>query len=263
MYQEERLLAILSHLRLHRRISVQEICDRFGVSRDTARRDMVKLEEKGAIVRTRGGAILPTLSKEIFSYEERLRSEPQGKRAIGRMAASLIKDGDYVIFDASTTVQYAAEEMRSQDNVVVTNSIDIAGILAGRERISITLLGGMLNNRHRHVYGTKTVEMLADYQVDKLFLGACGITADGLSNPYEEDGYVKREMIRRADQVILLADHTKFGRKLFHRVSGLEEIDIIITDREPSGEIAEHLRNHQIEVLVVSGGDVHDQADSE
>ncbi|WP_027417069.1 DeoR/GlpR family DNA-binding transcription regulator [Aneurinibacillus terranovensis] len=253
MYQEERLLAILQHIKQHHRVSVQEICHLFGVSRDTARRDIVKLEEQGAIVRTRGGAILPTLTKEINNYKERLLFESTGKRAIGRTAASLIKNGDYIIMDASTTVQFAAEYFCSENNVVVTNSIDIAGILTSKKQVSIHLLGGKLNSEHRHVCGAQTIAMLADYQVDKLFLGACGITAEGLSYPHEEDGNVKREMIKRADQVIVLADHSKFGKKLFYRVASLDDIDLIITDREPDGDIADILHQHEIEMMVVPG----------
>lgn len=73
MFQEERLAAIMEHLRLNKRIEVEEICDLLNVSRDTARRDIIKLEERGSIIRTRGGAILPTLSKEMPTYEQRLQ----------------------------------------------------------------------------------------------------------------------------------------------------------------------------------------------
>lgn len=254
MYQEERLIAIMQYLKQHHRISVQEICDLFGVARDTARRDILKMEEQGLIIRTRGGAILPALTKEINNYKERLQFESEGKRAIGQYAASLIKDGDYVILDASTTVQYAAEYWSTKNNVIVTNSIDIAGIMTNKEQVTIHLLGGRLNQQHRHVVGSQTLAMLGDYQVDKLFLGVGGITVEGLSNPYEEDGFVKREMMKRAEQVIVLADHTKFGKKSFHRVADLDQIDLVITDKEPEGEIAERLQRHEIDVRIVVFG---------
>ena len=82
MYQEERLAAILQYLQDHQRISVQDVVEQFGVSRDTARRDIVKLEEQGEILRTRGGAILPTLSKKSYSYQERMQLDLTGKRRI-------------------------------------------------------------------------------------------------------------------------------------------------------------------------------------
>ncbi|MFC4076800.1 DeoR/GlpR family DNA-binding transcription regulator [Salinithrix halophila] len=249
MYQEERMLAILEHLKKNKRVSVQELCDLFGISRDTARRDLVRLDEEGTIIRTRGGAILPTLNKEVQGYKERLRAEPAVKEEIGRMAASLIRDGDYVIMDASTTVQFAARYLKAKDVVVVTNSIDIADILTEKEGVSIHLLGGLLHKKHRYVYGAATIEKLKEYRVDKVLFGASGITEEGLFFPHDEDGYVIRETIRRADQTVVLADSTKFDRRFFHRVCGLEEIDWIVADRIPTEAIRDVLEEKEIKVM--------------
>ena len=102
MFQEERLFSILEYLKSNKRISVDLICELYEVSRDTARRDMVKFEEQGSIVRTRGGAILPTLSKEVGNYDQRLQEESSSKLTIGKTAAALVQDGDYLMMDAST-----------------------------------------------------------------------------------------------------------------------------------------------------------------
>ncbi|WP_248931144.1 DeoR/GlpR family DNA-binding transcription regulator [Paenibacillus hamazuiensis] len=253
MYQEERIIAILQYMKEHGRISVDTICERFGVSRDTARRDMVKLEEQGSILRTRGGAILPTLSKDIPTYDKRMTDETASKRAIGKLAASLIQDRDFLLMDASTTVWCAAEEMRTEKNVVVTNSIDIASALIAKPGMTVHMLGGQLNAEHRYIFGARTLEMLRDYQVDKLLLGTCAITLDGISTPFEEEGYVMREMMKRSDQVILLADHSKFGKRQFHRVAGFESIDILITDREPDEPLREELQKHQVNIMLTEG----------
>lgn len=197
--------------------------------------------------------MLPRLTKEVFDYNERLLLEPDGKWKIGQIAASMVQDGDYVIFDASTTVQFAAQSLVAQEVTVVTNAIDAASILANKNGIKVHLLGGVLNGKHRFLYGATTLEKLAEYQVDKLFLGACGISPDGISYPDEEDGAVKREMIRHADQVIVLADRTKFRKRLFHKISGLESIDIMITDQEPDAELGRVLRDYDVQVIVVGG----------
>jgi DeoR/GlpR family transcriptional regulator of sugar metabolism len=255
LYQEERLIGIVEYLQKNHRISIENICELFDVSRDTARRDIIKLEEQGHILRTRGGALLPTLSRKVANYSERLHDETttHSKKAIGRLAASLLREGDYLLMDASTTVQSAAEQMRSQEHVVVTNSIDIAGILNQKEGISIHLLGGLLHPEHRFIYGARALDMLGDYHVHKLLMGTCAITEDGITNPYEEEGYITKEMMRRSDQVILLADHTKFGKKHFHRVAGLDRIDILITDLEPDDAMKETLSKHQINIMIAKG----------
>ncbi|KEQ25603.1 DeoR/GlpR family DNA-binding transcription regulator [Paenibacillus tyrfis] len=253
MYQEERLFAILQHMQAHQRISVEEICELFQVSRDTARRDIVKLEEQGKILRTRGGAICPSLNKDISGYRDRLEAESDVKRNIGRLAASLIHSGDYLFMDASTTVLHAAEQLRTDGHVIVTNSIDIAGLLSPKQGSTVHLLGGVVHPHHRFISGARTLEMLRDYQADKLILGTSGLTPEGLTNPFEEEGYVMKEMIRRADQVIVLADHTKFGLRQFYRVAGLDCIDIVITDRPPAEPMSEALRRHHIEILIAEG----------
>ncbi|MCG6197450.1 DeoR/GlpR transcriptional regulator, partial [Anoxybacillus sp. LAT_38] len=118
-----------------------------------------------------------------------------------------MKDGDYLLMDASTTVQFAAECMKTTGHVVITNSFETAALLAGRPGIQVKQLGGDVHAEGRYVYGSRAVEMLADYHVDKLLVGACGITASGLVSTSEEHGFLIKEMMKRADQVIVLADH--------------------------------------------------------
>ncbi|MDR6225126.1 DeoR/GlpR family DNA-binding transcription regulator [Desmospora profundinema] len=250
MYQEERLRKIREYLEQYKRISVQEICDRFGVSRDTARRDLVKLDEQGVILRTRGGALLP--EKEVKSYRERLESAAGEKEAIGREAAGLIRDGEHLILDASTTVQAVAASLTAEDVTVVTNSIDIASVLADRPHVSVRLLGGKLHPKHRYVYGATTVAMLRNYRVDKAFLGASGITPEGVFYPDEEDGQVIRESLQCAGQVIVLADATKFHRRFFYRVCDLGSIDRLVTDQPPPADLQRALEEQEVEIMEVT-----------
>jgi len=252
MYQEERLAAILQYLQKHQRISVQDVVEQYGVSRDTARRDIVKLEEQGEILRTRGGAILPSLNKKSYSYQERMQLDLSGKRSIAKAAARLIKNGDYLLLDASTTVQMAVESAETRDHVIITNSLATALSMAGRDGVLVKLLGGDVHREDQLVYGTRTLENLADYHVDKVLVGACGLTADGLVSPREEHGHLIKEMIKRADQVIILADHNKFGKSMLFRVAGLNQVDMIVTDQEPDLEMAEALRKNEVEVIVAT-----------
>ncbi|TXK72119.1 DeoR/GlpR transcriptional regulator [Paenibacillus sp. N3.4] len=258
MFQEERLISIVEYLKSNKRITIDLICELYDVSRDTARRDMVKLEEQGLIVRTRGGAILPTLSKEVGDYDQRLQAESSSKLTIGRTASALIQDGDYIMMDASTTVLHAANALTSKHNVVVTNSIEIAAILTRKDSTTIHMLGGVLDNKHHSVYGAKAIEMLNDYHVDKLFIGTCGLTEEGLSAPNEEESYLVRAMMQHADQVIVLADHSKFGKRLFNRVVGFESIDVLVTDQELSSAMKEKLLACEVKIVLAEGDDQHD-----
>ncbi|TXK86178.1 DeoR/GlpR family DNA-binding transcription regulator [Paenibacillus sp. N3.4] len=252
MYQEERLNKIVDYLKQHGRVSIQDICHFFGVSRDTARRDLLRMEEMGLVIRTHGGAILPKQANKVHEYRERLVRESEEKHRIGAFAASLVNNGDFILMDASTTVQFAAEHLTSTNVVVVTNSIDNVDVLSKKPAVRTYLLGGELHPQHRFLFGQATIDKLRDYQVDKLFLGACSITPDGLFYLNEDDGFVKREMIKRANQIVVLADHTKFGAQMFFRVCGLEAIDLLITDKQPEQAFVEIFQQNNVELLIVS-----------
>ena len=231
MYQEERLISIIDYLKEHKRISVDQICSLLHVSRDTARRDLVKLKERGAIIRTRGGAILPTNHDEIKDYSGRLNIVSEEKNMIGKAAASLIREGDHVIFDASTTVQACAEHLPDMNCTIITNSINQAEVLSSRKGVDIHLLGGKLQKEHRFLYGASVIEKLSSYHVDKALIGVVGVSEHGLTIAHEEDGMVKRKIISQAEQVIALADHSKIGRTDFFQDAELGDIELLITDR--------------------------------
>lgn len=250
MFQEERLRAIVNYLKNSKRISVDEICSLYDVSRDTARRDLVKLEEDKLIIRTRGGAILPSLHHEIKNYSNRLHIVSAEKQSIGKKAASLIQHGDYIILDTSTTVQACAEHLEDIDCTIITNSINQADILSTNTKANIHLLGGEFQKEHRYVYGTSVIEKLSHYHVDKAFIGVIGISEVGLTVAHEEDGVVMKKMMEQANQVILLADHTKMGVTGYYRFGMLKDIDLLITDQEPPEEFQKLLNQNDVEVVV-------------
>ncbi|OBZ09184.1 DeoR/GlpR family DNA-binding transcription regulator [Bacillus sp. FJAT-26390] len=248
MYQEERLLKILKYLKQHQSMSVTDICTQFEVSRDTARRDIVRLVQEGVVVRTHGGLALPELQKKILSYQDRLIDESETKKRIGKLGAKLIQDHETVILDVSTTVQFVAEQISAKNITVVTHSIDNVATLSNREDLQIYVLGGYLNVKHRLLYGSSIIDKLSEIRADKAFIGAAAIRSDGLYYPFEEDARVKREMARRSDQVIVVADHTKFIGKSFYRLD-FDHVDILITNREIPSEIREVLDQKNITVI--------------
>ncbi|MDO7907276.1 DeoR/GlpR family DNA-binding transcription regulator [Paenibacillus sp. JX-17] len=250
MYQEERMRSIVDYLQIHQRISIEDICSLFQVSRDTARRDLVKLEEHQAIIRTRGGALLPAAPYEVIqNYNERLLAVSEEKKRIGSLAAQLVRPGERVILDSSTTVQACAEMWRTADCYVITNSINQADVLSSKPDVSIHLLGGQLQKEHRYVYGSSVTDTLSRYQVDKAFIGTGGIADGGLFAVYEEEGRVKERMMEQASQVIVLADHSKFGKSNYYRFASWSRIDLLITDYLPEPQLLEQLQQHGVEVL--------------
>jgi len=248
MYQEERLLKILEYLKQHQSMSVAEICSEFDISKDTARRDIVRLVQEGVVISTHGGVSLPQLKKELLSYQDRLIDEAEPKRIIGLLGAQLIHDHETIILDVSTTVKFVAEQIKAQHLTIATHSIDNVGILSDREDMQIYLLGGYLNVKNRSLFGTSILDKLSEIRADKAFIGAVAIGSDGIYYSYEEDARVKREMARRSDQVIVVADHTKFTSKSFYRLD-FDHVDILITNQPIPNSLKEILNQKNITVL--------------
>lgn len=250
MYQEERMQLILDYLNENKRISVEEICKLYDVSRDTARRDLVNLEKQGTIIRTHGGAILPLPKEEIKSYSERLLFDVKEKHKIARLSASLIKERETIIFDTSTTVQASAEFLEDKECNVITNSINVADILSKKDKVKTFLLGGRLNNQHRFLYGNTTIDMLSYYYADKSFLGALAISSRGISVADAEDAAVMRKMVEQSREAIVLADHTKFNKTASFKVCNLSKIDLVITDKCPDEEFMEILHKNNVNLII-------------
>ncbi|RSL32537.1 DeoR/GlpR transcriptional regulator [Salibacterium salarium] len=250
MYQEERMDAVLQHLKQYQRMSIQEMCTLFGVSRDTARRDVIKLTEQQSVVRTHGGVMLPNVRETLKGYKERLEKAASEKRLIAEKAVEKINEGEAIMLDASTTVQFAAEQINTFPLTVITNSIVNAESINDSIELDIYLLGGRLNTEHRFLYGPSTLAKLDQFYADKAFVGVIGICEDGFYYAHEEDAAVKKRMVDRADKVYVLADHSKFFKKHFYKGMELHGADVIITDALPSKEMRDILEDNGIELII-------------
>ncbi|MFJ7469854.1 DeoR/GlpR family DNA-binding transcription regulator [Peribacillus frigoritolerans] len=250
MNQEERWIRILNYLDTHKTMNIKQMCESFDISRDTARRDIVGLTKQKMVVRTHGGVALPSFHKKMDDYRYRLNTESETKQLIGKKAASMITDNEMIYLDVSTTVNFVAQFLKARQVTIVTNSIDSAYVLAQSEDTTIHFLGGILNKSTRHVTGFSSLEKIKDYHFNKVFIGAAGITEDGIYYGSEEDIHYKRELIKHADQVFLLIDHTKHNHRQNYRALTFESVDTIITNRTMPNNLYEFIEEQGVEVLV-------------
>lgn len=252
MNQQERLAKILTYLDYHQTMDIQKMMETFRISRDTARRDIVKLAEKNLVVRTHGGVSSTSFQEKIENYTNRSILQLKEKQVIGKKAASIITSGELVYLDVSTTVNFISPYLREKKITVVTNSIDCAYELALSEEAIIHFLGGILNKNSRHVSGHSTLNKIKDFHFDKVFIGATGITKDGVYNGFEEDIYLKRELMKHADQVVLVADHTKINKRQHYKVLDLEHIDTFISDRPLPLDLSNTLEEVGVEIIITT-----------
>lgn len=253
IYQEERLLRILDYLKAHNQVSNQEICSMLNISRDTARRDIIKLVEEGAAIRTHGGIALPHFKEEIKAYKERLTTASKQKLLIGKKASTYIMDGELCFLDVSTTVKFLCENLKVR-SIIYTHSLDNAEVLSTKANAEVHLLGGTLNQKNRFFYSPEIMAQLNDIYFDKVFLGAAGLLNDGVYFANQEDAYIKKIAAKRAKQVILLADYEKFNKSSHYKAMSFSHIDTLITDKEPPQEFIGVLKNHKVEIEIVTEG---------
>lgn len=235
MLGEERRATLVHELQNRGYIEVVEQASRLNVSAATIRRDLDRLHREGLLHRTRGGAVLSARSTTLeVPYDIKRQRRIEEKRRIAAAAAEVVRDGETLVLDAgSTTYELALLLLRKRNLTVVTNDLKIAVKLASNPNIALVSTGGIARADVYTLLGSQTEAFLHTLRVNKTFLGADAIHPDGtVANVNLEEVAVKQAMIRAGEEVILVADSSKFEVTGFARVCDLEEVDVLITDRE-------------------------------
>ncbi len=201
-----------------------------GVSDSTVRRDLEALDLAGSIKRTHGGAVYAGEVRSMPAFDDRTGTAAAEKRAIGATAAALIEDGDTVLLDGGTTTLEVARALVGRRVQVVTNSLPIAQLLAASQQTDLILLGGYIYPRTGVALGPLAIAAMQTIRVRTAILGAGGIVPEGVFNSNSLLVETERQMMRCGQEVMIVADHTKFGRMALARLCGLEEATSIVVD---------------------------------
>jgi len=249
-----RMLAVERQTRLlellHKRglVTVAELGPAFHVSEETIRRDLQQLEAREhGIARTYGGAYLTRAVSTDIPLNVRENIALHRKEAIADVCDLLVKDGETVMLDSSTTaLQVAIRLVRRKGLTVITNSLRISERLAGTE-VKVICAGGALRHSQLSFVGPTTGEALGRFCADKAFVSCVGVSLeDGLTDSDEREAEVRRLMLSRAREKVLIADDTKLGKTFFSLIAPLEGIDCLATDQEPEPRWLEGLAARKV-----------------
>ncbi|MEI6685700.1 MAG: DeoR/GlpR family DNA-binding transcription regulator [Planctomycetota bacterium] len=232
MIAEERRQRVLDLVSTKGFATLADLALEIQVSESTVRRDLEFWHQQGNLKRTHGGAIFVGDGSSFPALEERIDAQLEEKRAIARAAVSRICDGDTVLLDGGTTTLEAARLLLGRSIQVVTNSLPIAALLAGSRETDLVLLGGYIYPKTGVALGPFTVRMMQDLHVHQTLLSVSGLTERGLFNSNLLLVETERAMMRCADEVVLLADHTKVGRPALAFLCEWSEIDLLVIDRK-------------------------------
>ncbi|GCF94864.1 DeoR family transcriptional regulator [Enterococcus florum] len=250
MLQKERLALILSTLEEKKALSLKEVIELTQSSRDTARRDIVKLAENNLIERTYGGISLPRSFKRLDDYLKRSEEGAHVKQQLAAAASRLIEEEDVVFLDVSTTIRFIPTYLRPFSQLFsVTNSIDIADQLLRNPSGTARMLGGNLDAEKRCVLGTRPLAELEDYNFDLAFLSVVGIDEAGVHYAYEDDIDMKKKIRQQTRRLVLVADQSKLGRSHHFNVFSLEEIDSLVTNGKLPETLSRKLAEAHVDVI--------------
>ena len=254
LFLEERLDQIGALLHEQGRVSVVDLSERFGVSAVTIRNDLGTLEQQGRLVRTHGGAMaLPDLGIELPAFALRKELHLPQKEKIGQAAAALVRDGDSIALDASTTAWQIARHLKDRRELtIVTNGLFVALEFLDSPGVTVVMPGGTLRVASASLIGDQGACILERYHVQKGFFGAGGFTLEeGLTDTNQYEVELKQRMVERSKKVIAIVDSSKWGQVTFAALASVAQLDRVITDDSAPPEMIAALRERSIEVTLV------------
>lgn len=250
----ERHEIILNELKENGKVNVQHLSNDLEVSEVTIRKDLRILEEKGLLFRTHGGATQtnPYTSDRPVSEKAKIRAGE--KNVIAKEAVKLIGNNDSIILASGTTILAVARQIKSDHRLnVITSALNVSLELSHHENVEILQLGGQLRPSSTSVVGPYAEQFLSGITCGILFLGADGIDLDhGLTTSNLMEASLNQKFIEVAQYTVLVADHTKFGKRGFSRICGLDQIQHIITDDGISSDTVNKLKDMGIQVTIAS-----------
>ena len=231
----ERRNEILQKLMLDGKVVVGELAEKYGVTEETIRRDLERLESDGYAKKTYGGAVRNDGATGELPYTIRKQTNVSGKKYIAEIIGSLIQDGDSLLLDSSTTALFTVKSIFSKEHLtIITNSVEILLDLPQGHDWNIISTGGFYRSESMAFYGSAAEERVRNYHVDYAILSCKGMDIEkGITDTREQFAELKKAFFGSARKVILAIDHTKFDKISFVHFGNFDAVDIVVTDVEP------------------------------
>lgn len=248
----ERKNAILETLQKEQRVLVSELSQAYGVTEETIRRDLDKLEKEGFVKKTYGGAVLNENTNIEMPLRIREKTNRKEKQTIAKLVAAMIEEGDSIILDSSSTSLMVAQELKDRKKLtVITNSLEVLIEFSKSKGVHVISTGGLLKSSTLSLIGKNAEKTLENFYVDKAIISCKGLDIKkGATDSSQDDAEIKRSMVSCSKQLILIADSTKFGTISFAKVLDFRRGDILVTDSLPDDAWKQRLA--EIGVVVVT-----------
>ena len=251
MAAKDRLELIKQLVLNEKKVVVANLSAQFEVTEETIRRDLEKLENEGFLTRTYGGAVLNLESGlEGIHFYKRTVTNHEAKQAIAIKAVELLKDKATVAADSSSTVMEVLKLIKGNNKLtLLTNSAEALRELSQSD-MTVVSTGGILNKSALSLQGVITKSIIKNYIFDVVLLSCKGLDSErGALDSNEAEAELKCEMLKQANEVVLLVDHSKFDKTAFLKLADFEQIDYIVTDKKPSDSWIEQLKEKNVKLI--------------
>lgn len=228
-------------------VTVAEMSKLFSVTEETIRRDLKHLEEEGILTRTYGGAFIQDGVENNVDLNLRKSIYIQNKEAIAYCCRNLIRNGDSLFIDSSTTALALAKHISDMHLTVTTNSLLVIKELCDKPNIRLICLGGNYSSVDQAFCGLSTNQMLKNYYFDKAFVSCRSLSMEsGITDSIESVAGIRQIAIQRSKEVCVIADFSKFNHTSFVHICDFKDIDYLISDFIPTDDWLNFLSSHHV-----------------
>lgn len=252
MTTAERRSIILKKLEENSQVNVVDLSKLFKVSEVTIRNDLSSLADSNLLVRARGGAIKASMVSRDVKLSEKTKKNLKEKKAIAKLAAELINEGDTVLIDSGSTTEEIAKELADAKSLtIVTNALNIVSQFTDNPGITVIVPGGVLRHSSFSLAGTSSEQNLNEYYCDKVLLGVDAIDVrHGIFTPHIQEANFNRAMIRNSKEVIVVTDSSKFNKRSLTKIAEISAVHTIVTDSGLTNDLRKILEDQGIRVII-------------
>ena len=242
---------MLSLLKTNKSVTVAELSKKFFIGETTIRKDLQKLEKMGQVKRTYGGAVLMEGNDAELPFAIRQMEQKNSKQIIGNIASGLVKSGDIIIMDSSSTAFNMIPFLIDKSNItVITNGVKTAGEVNEKLQAKVYCTGGIMKENVPSLAGDHAIQFMKNLYADVMFFSCKAISIEqGITDSYEDEAVLLSTMIERCKKIVLLCDSTKFDRINFRRICNFDKIHCLITDKNPSPRWIEFLSEKGVQLM--------------
>lgn len=248
MNPNPRQIKLLKVVQTQGSVTVEQLADQLDVTLQTVRRDVQRLADEGLLTRFHGGVRVPASTVENMAYPQREILNAEGKARIARAVAAALPNGCSLILNIGTTTEAIARALMQHTGLrVITNNLNVAGILSANPHCEVIVVGGVVRGRDQGIVGEAAVDFIRQFKVDIALIGISAIESDGSLRDFDyREVKVSQTIISHAREVWVAADSSKFNRPAMVEVTQLSQIDRLFSDAVPPEPFTELMAQAQV-----------------